>query len=401
MSPGDYLHFAYSAIHGYRLRTALMLLAMAIGVAAVVILTALGEGARGYVTGQFSSLGTNLVIVLPGRNETTGGAPPMTGETPRDLTLDDAEAVSRHHQVRRIAPIVVGSASISYRNREREAIVMGSTAAMLQVRHLEMAQGRFLPELDFERSAPLCVVGTTVKEELFGNEAALGQWLRVGDRRCRIIGLLKASGVSLGVDTDELVIIPVATAQQMFNSASLFRLLVEAKSREVLPQVEEHVKSTIRERHEGEEDVTVITQDALLSTFDRILSALTMALGGIASISLVVAGVLIMNVMLVAVTQRTTEIGLLKAIGATPGQIQRLFLAEAALLSLFGGLIGLALGQAGSSLIARLYPILPVAAPTWAVIAALSVALIAGLLFGSLPARRAARLDPVQALSRR
>ena len=370
MSPIDHLRFAYSALHGYRLRTALMLLAMAIGVAAVVLLTALGEGARRYVTGEFASLGTHLIIVIPGRNETTGGAIPFGGETTRDLTLDDALALQRHSQVLRVAPIVIGSTSVSHGNREREVVTMGSTASLKPVRHLELAQGRFLPELDYARSAPLCVIGTTIRNELYGQETAVGNWLRVGDRRCRVIGVLTGSGVSIGVDTDELVVIPVGTAMQMFNTASLFRIIVEVKSREAIPQVEEFMRKTLRERHEGEEDVTIITQDAVLSTFDRIFNALTLALAGIASISLLVAGVLIMNVMLVAVTQRTAEIGLLKAIGATPHQIQGLFLIEAAMLSLFGGLIGLGIGLAGSQLIGHLYPVLPVVAPGWAIAAA-------------------------------
>jgi len=176
---------------------------------------------------------------------------------------------------------------------------------------------------------------------------------------------------------------------------------VEARSRELIPAAKEHIAATIKARHQGEEDVTVITQDAVLATFDKILRALTLAVAGIASISLVVAGILIMNVMLIAVTQRTPEIGLLKALGAPAQQIQRLFLAEAALLSLIGAACGLTLGQIGSWIIGQIYPALPVGAPWWAMSAAVGVALAAGISFGILPARRAARLDPVRALQRR
>jgi putative ABC transport system permease protein len=397
----DRLRFAYGALHGYRLRTALMLLAMAIGVAAVILLTALGEGARRYVTGEFASLGTHLLIVFPGRNETTGGAPPMLSETPRDLTLDDALALTRSRHVGRIAPINVGSASIAHGSRDRDAVVMGSTAALQPVRHLEVAQGRFLPQMDIDRSAPVCIIGETLRRELFGPKRALGQWLRIGEWRFRIIGVLASTGVSLGVDTDDMVIIPVASAQQLFNTETLFRILVEARNREVIDKARQDVIAILRERHEGEEDVTVITQDSVLATFDRIFTALTFTVGGIAGISLLVAGILIMNIMLVSVTQRTTEIGLLKAIGASSGQVMSLFLVEAMLLSLLGALIGLALGQGGSWLVGRLYPVLPLGAPTWALASAVGVALLTGVVFGVLPARRAARLDPVQALARR
>jgi len=200
---------------------------------------------------------------------------------------------------------------------------------------------------------------------------------------------------------EEVVIVPVASAQLLFNSPSLFRILVEASSRDAIPVAKEFIRNTLKERHQGEEDVTVITQDAVLATFDRIFRALTLTVGGIAAISLAVAGILIMNIMLIAVSQRTGEIGLLKAIGASRGQILKLFLSEAALLALLGALIGLLAGRLGSWIVGRIYPKLPLGAPLWAIGAALLIAILTGLIFGVIPARRAARLDPVQALSRR
>jgi putative ABC transport system permease protein len=203
------------------------------------------------------------------------------------------------------------------------------------------------------------------------------------------------------MDVEELVILPVATAQQMLDAPSLFRILVETRSRDALPQAQRDIVDILRDRHQGEEDVTVISQDAVLETFDRVLRSLTYTLAGVAGVSLAVAGILIMNVMLVAVSQRTPEIGLLKALGAPRRQILTSFLTEAALLSSLGALLGVGVGWAGSTAIGALYPALPVGAPWWAVAAALATALATGLLFGALPARRAARLDPVQALSRR
>jgi putative ABC transport system permease protein len=401
MSIEDRLRFAFTALRGARMRTALMLLAMAIGVAAVVLLTALGEGARHYVVGQFSSLGTHLVIVFPGRNETTGNAPPMLNETPRDLTLDDALSLQRIHTIRHIAPVNIGSADIAYRNRDREAVIMGTTAAMQTIRSLKLTQGQFLPPMDTQRAVPLVVIGEVIRQELFGHQRALGEWVRIGDRRFRVIGVMSASGVSLGVDTDELVVIPVASAQQLFNTSNLFRIIIEARGRSTVEAAKTAVLQRLRERHDGEEDVTVITQDALLTTFDRIFTALTFTVAGIGAISLIVAGILIMNIMLVTVTQRTTEIGLLKAIGASSNQVMSLFLTEAILLSFLGALLGLLLGQGGSWLLDKIFPDLQFSAPLWALIAALGVALTTGVIFGVMPARRAARLDPVQALARR
>jgi len=378
-----------------------MVLAMAIGVASVILLTALGEGARRYVKREFTSLGTHLIIVLPGRSETTGGPPPLLGETPRDLTLEDALSLRRSSAIRLVAPITVGSASVSWKHRDREVTVLGSTLELFEIRHLSIAQGRFLPPGDPTRAMAVCVMGHKLKKELFGNQSPLGEWARIGDRRFRVIGVLAKKGESLGLDVGDLVIIPVASAQALFDTSSLFRILVQASGRDAIPKAKKAILSIIRARHEGEDDVTVITQDALLSTFDRIFRALTLSVAGIASISLAVAGILIMNVMLIAVSQRTTEIGLLKAMGAPGRQILRLFLAESAILSLVGAAFGLILAFFGTWGLARAFPSFPIKVPFWAVGAATGVSLLTGLVFGVLPARRAAKLDPVQALYRR
>lgn len=395
----DLIRFCWGALRGFPSRTLLMLLAMSIGVSSVIILTSLGEGARRYVINEFASLGTNLLIVFPGRSETAGiSASTMMGETPRDLTLEDAQALTRNREVSRIAPINIGSADISHGNRSREAVILGTSHELLALRHWQLARGRFLPKTDLDRATPVTIIGQKIRDELFGAKQALGEWLRIGDRRFRVIGVLGSEGRSIGVDVQDTVIVDIASAQQMFNTSSLFRILIEVKSREAMEPVKQFVIDRLQQRHQGEKDVTVVTQDAVLETFDKILSRLTYAVGGIAAISLAVAGILIMNVMLVAVSQRTSEIGLLKALGATPNQIIRLILTEAMMLSALGAMLGVALGELGSLLIREAFPTLPAYAPSWALIAAVSVALITGLIFSLLPARQAARLDPVQAL---
>ena len=402
MRTPDLIRFARDAATGSPLRTSLLVLAMAIGVAAVVILTALGDGARRYVVSEFSSLGTNLVIVLPGRSQTGGFSPGnAVTSTPRDLTIDDAQALLRAHAVRRVAPLAVGTSEISYSGRLREVMVAGTTAQYIDVRTLKIAQGRFLADGDWRRGASEAVIGAKIRDELFAAEPALGQLVRISDRRFRIIGIMASSGQGLGMNTDELVIVPVSLAQAMFNSNTLFRILVEANSREAIDAAKAQVTELIKLRHEGEEDVTVITQDAVLATFDKLLGTLTLAVAGIAAISLAVAGILVMNVMLVSVTQRTAEIGLLKALGATGRTIRTAFLTEAAMLSLAGAVLGFLIGHAGAAVIRQLYPVFPAYPPDWAVIAALGTALITGILFGVLPARQAARLDPVDSLAKR
>lgn len=397
----DTIGYGLTSLGSNRVRTALMLLAMSIGVAAVVLLTGIGNGARLYIVDKFASLGTNLVIVIPGRSDTANNTPAtLVGETPRDLTLDDAQALMRSELVQRVAPLNIGELSAVHGGRERQVPVLGSTASFLDIHHLKLAKGSFLPAEDWGIARPVCVLGSKVYQELFGREAALGELIRLGGYRCRVIGILASEGRSLGFDTQELVIVPVAFAQMLYNTSGLFRILVEGRGQESLPRLKEHIATTIAKRHYGEKDVTIITQDSILATFDKILRSLTLTVAGIAAISLIVAGILIMNVMLMSVAQRTTEIGLCKALGGTRRQIMAMLVCEALLLSSIGGILGLLLGFAGAWGIAQVYPELTTTPPAWAVVAAMSTALGTGLLFSLLPAGRAARLDPIRALAR-
>lgn len=400
MTLPDTLQTSFKTVLSYRIRSLLIVLAMALGVAAVIVLTALSDGARNYVINQFSSIGTNLLVVLPGRAETAGSfLGSVLGQTPRDLTLKDAQLLGRLPQVKRYAPLNIGAAELSAANRLREVTVLGSNANLIPIRHMKLAQGNFLPH-GTERSAQI-VLGAKIANEFFPRSQAIGQRVRLGDNRFLVSGVLAPQGESMGFNTDEIVIVPIDYAQTMFNTTSLFRILVEAKSHSEIESAKQAILAALKQSHDGEDDTTVITQDAVLATFDRILHALTLAVGGIAAISLIVAGILVMNVMLVAVNQRTAEIGLLKAIGATSVDIRRLFFAEAIWLSLAGAFLGFLLGELGSGLIRFAYPQLPAWAPAWASIAGIGVALATGILASLFPASRAARLDAVNALGKR
>ncbi|HEU4619031.1 MAG TPA: ABC transporter permease [Gammaproteobacteria bacterium] len=403
MRPADTLSLSFESLRRFPMRTSMLLLAIAIGVAAVVMLTGVAEGARRYIVDEFAALGTNLVAVLPGKSETAGaGATGMLiGATARDLTLQDAMAIERSPYVTRVAPLVIGSGTASWGARERDITVLGANAAIKSIQHWDLEAGRFLPETELDVATPVCVLGSALVPELFGTTEPIGEWLRIGETRFRVIGVLRSAGLTGPFDTNETVIVPVASAQQLFNATGVFRLLAEATSRGTIQLARQDILRIVKLRHQGEEDVTAITQDAIVATFDTIFDMITLGLAAIAGISLIVAGVLIMNVMLVAVSQRTSEIGLLKAVGAKNRQIVALFLTEAGCLSLLGALLGLAVGAAGTLALRAAFPVLDFGPPGWAVGAALAIAVASGLGFGIMPARRAARLDPVQALMKR
>ncbi len=394
MQAEDILRFSLRAAIGNRGRTFLMLLAMAIGVASVVLLISLGESARLYVTGQFSSMGSNLLIVLPGRSETVGGPPPFLGLTPRDLTLEDAMSLTRSPAIRRVSPLVVGAVPVSWQQREREIVVIGGTPDIFTMRSLTVSSGIILPTLEPGRGEAVCVLGYKAKQELFGHDPALGEKVSIGDRRFRVVGVLAQKARSMGDDLADTVIIPVASAQALFNTSSLFRILVEASGEETVPQAKKAILGIIKARHEGEDDITVITQDAVLSTFDRIFRALTLTVA-------VLVQWAVSAVVLVAVSNRRSEIGLLKALGSSRQLILRIFLAEAVLLSLTGAVAGLLVGVGGLKVLAWLFPQHSIGLAPWSLVVAVAVAVATGLLFGVLPARRAADLAAAQALSRR
>jgi len=398
----DLIRYTLLALRRQRFRSVMLLIAVGLGVGAVIVLTALGEGARRYVMGEFAFLGKDTVIVFPGRKETTGGMPPVTGSAARAITLEEVEVLGRTVPgVSALAPMVIGNGPVSFESRERESIVVGTTAAFFVIRQLQIAQGSALPDLDLSEGRQVAVIGQKLKTELFDNRAAIGQWVRLRDYRFRVIGVLAGSGDSFGADLSEAIFVPVASAQSVFNIHGMFRVMLKVRDNYRVEEVKADISNRMQELHEGEQDVTVVSPDAMLSTFDDILRALTLGVAGIAAISLVVAGILVMNVTLMSVKQRTAEIGLLKAIGAPASQVRTLFLTEAALIATAGAFLGMAVGSLLVAAGRYFYPSIPFATPGWALWAGLGLAVGTALVFAWLPAQQAARLEPVDALGRR
>lgn len=402
MRAPDLLRFTWVSLRRQRFRSAMLLLAVAIGVAAVVILVSLGEGARNYVLGEFSFIGKDTVVMFPGRKNTTGGMPPVTGAAARDIRRDEVEVLLRTVEgIAAAAPLVVGNAPVSHRSRERDATVLGTNAAFFRIRQLALAQGVGLPEPGAGEDAPVAVIGAKLKRELFGGSRAIGQWVRLRDYRFRVVGILAGSGDSFGMDLAEAIFVPVGAAQAAFDVEGLFRVIFEVREGADVARVKRDLVARMAALHEGEEDVTVISPDSMLQTFDAVLRVLTLGVGGIAAISLVVAGILVMNLTLISVNQRTPEIGLLKALGAADVQVRHIFLAEAGGVAAGGALLGAALGLLVVALLGRAFPAIPFATPAWALGGSCALAFLTALLFAWLPASRAARLPPVQALGKR
>lgn len=372
--------------------------AIAIGVVAVNLLTALGEGAKSFVLEEFNLLGRNTLIILPGKKETTGGMPPLTGESPRPLTLKDAQFISRLSGVKSVAPIVMGNLEASYAGKIREVLTIGSSRDFFAIRQLSVAQGQILPVLDIDKGEAVCVIGYKLQKELFGHQSSLGQRIRLGDTRFRVIGVLKTGGTSFGFDMADVIIIPVANAQSLFNVDGLFRLFAEVRIYQELDNIKRAIVELLKERHEGEEDITVISQDAMLSSVQEILDTLTIAVAGIAAISMLVAGILIMNMMMITVSQRVKEIGLLKALGATSSTVRTLFLCEAGLIASVASLSGLLLSYLIMLFANMYFSDIQFYSPWWAQMGSIVLAVVFALLFSWLPAKRASMLSPVEAL---
>lgn len=391
------MRLSSGALVGHPLRSVLSMLGIAIGVAAVIMLTSLGEGTRKYMISQFSEFGTNVLSVQPGKRKTSGVPNAFAGTT-RKLTIEDAETLKRIQVLETVVPVAVGQARVEGGGRGRSVFVHGVTSDFPDVVKFTVRQGSFLPQGDPRRGGAVAVLGPQLKRELFGEENALGEFVRIAGARLRVIGVMEPKGQVLGMDIDDAAYVPVATAMRLFNLEELQEINIVFRHEGQTEEAVEAVRAAMIERHRGAEDFTIISQSEMLAVFGRVMDVVTLGVAVIAAISLLVGSIGIFTMMWISVGERVSEIGLMRAVGATARQIQVVFLTEAILLTMLGGVSGLLLGLLATLLIRFSIPGFPAGAPIEYVAAAIGVSAVAGLLSGVGPARRAAELEPVEAL---
>lgn len=396
MRSSDLVKLSTGAVLAYRLRSMLTILGILVGIGSVVLLTSIGEGVRVFVLNEFTQFGTNLVAVVPGKTETFGisGA---TISTVRPLTVDDLEALKRLDNVVTAVPVVQGNASVEFGSRTRRTIVLGVNSGVPETWKMPVGSGRFLPEDSMRASRSYAVLGSKLRDELFGNSNPLGQRIRVGGDRYRVIGVMASKGQMLGFDLDDTIFIPIDKTLEMFNREGLMEIDILYEAGTSVDRLSDNIRRTLISRH-GDEDFTIITQDKMLDVLGSILDILTLGVAAIGGISLLVGAVGILTIMTISVTERTPEVGLLRALGANRSHILHLFLGEAVVLSVTGGILGIIAAIVLVWMLQLFVPALPVAIAWQYVSIAMVLALVIGLLTGIVPALRAAAMQPLEAL---
>ena len=396
MRVADLVKFTGHSVLAHRMRALLTALGIAVGVAAVVLLTSIGEGVRRFVLAEFTQFGTNIVSVTPGTAQTMGGSIGVFG-TVRPLTIDDAEALRRVPYATASVPVVQGNAEVEGNGRKRRVTVYGTGHEFADAFRFEVASGSYLPPDDPRAPRSFAVLGSKMAREIFGDANALGENVRVGSERYRVVGVMKPKGTMIGFDLDDTVYIPAGRALELFDRESLFEVDVLYEETAPVAEVVEGIRRLMLDRH-GDEDITITTQQQMLDTLGSVLGVLSFAVAALGSISLLVGAVGIFTIMTIAVRERTSEVGLLRALGAERDQVLACFLIEAVALSLLGGLAGLAFGAGVAWVLGETVRQLPVSFSPLFMGLALGLSIVIGLVAGILPALNAARLDPVEAL---
>lgn len=392
----DALRFARTALTAHRLRTFLSASGIAVGIAAVILLTSIGEGIHRFVLSEFTQFGTHILSVTPGKTSTHGSSVGAIGSA-RLLTLDDALALKASRYVRYSNASVVGNAEVRAQGRSRRVTVYGQGPDFAQVFNMRVAVGQFLPDDDPRNPRAYVVLGAKVRSELFGSANPLGATLQVGSHRFRVIGVMAPKGQVLGFDLDDTVYLPTARALEVFNREGVMEIHLAYRPDSPIEAVTEGARRILVARH-GREDFTLTPQQQMLDTLGTVLDVLTFAVAALGGISLLVGAVGMVTLMHIAVAERVAEIGLLTALGATRARIRTLFLMESTLLSTFGGLSGLGLGAGLAWLLKTTISGLPVSISWTYAIGALMASVLIGLAAGVVPAMRAAQLNPVDAL---
>ncbi len=396
MLTGDFIKLTGSAIISHRMRSFLTALGIAVGITSVILLTSIGEGVHKFVLGEFTQFGTNLIAIVPGKTTTHGISGAVIGNV-RPLTLDDSELLRRLPNVVATVPVVQGNGPIEYGKRQRRTTIYGVGPDAPAVWQFNVASGRFLPKDDQNAARAFAVLGSKLRKELFGETNPLGRVIRIGGSRFRVIGTMESKGQILGFDLDDSIYIPAAKSLELFNRESLMEVDVLYAEGTTSSSMAEKIRETLIARH-GSEDFTITTQEQMLDVLGDVLEKLTLAVGALGGISLLVGGVGIFTIMTIAVKDRTAEIGLLRAMGATKQQVLALFLGEAVVLSSIGGCAGLILGWGGAWLLDIFVPALPTHTSWFYALLAETLAASIGLAAGVIPARNAAKLDPIEAL---
>ena len=395
MRTNDLVNFTLRSLRANPMRSGLTMLGIAIGISSVVLLTSLGQGVQQYIVETFSHFGSRIIAINPGRTQ-TGGSGSLLAST-RPLTLEDAEALNHLPGIERVIPVVQGTGAIEYDNRVRHTDILGVNHQMPAAWQFRIAQGQFLPDSQGTNAQPFAVLGATVRTELFGNQEALGRFIRVGTERYRVVGILSPKGQMLGYDLDDIVYIDAQRALALFNRPGLMEIDVTYSGAYTATQVAQAIKTRLIERH-GNEDFSLLTQDQMMSTLGRILDILKLSIAGLGAISLVVGSIGILTIMVTAVHERRAEIGLMRALGASTQTLSLIFLAESTLLSLLGGAIGLTLAMGLLGLTQLLAPSIPIQLDPLYLVLAIAISFLTGLLSGIIPARQASALDPISAL---
>lgn len=399
MNFSDSIKYIIENIKNHKLRVTLIIIGVSIGIFLVIILTSLVEGARLYVLQEFLELGSNLIIVMPGKVETSGAMP--WGGITKDLTIEDYINLRNNYKEFKIgAPIVVSTEKVKYKNKSRSVAILGTTREYSEVRLLETTYGDFLPSKNPYDLSYSIVLGSKLSKEIFGAENPVRKIVKVGNTRFKVCGVLKPKGKMLGFDLDDLAFIQVKASMKIFNKNSLFRIVLKAPPNSNIEEEKKKILNFLKKLHRVE-DVTVITQESMISSFSLIMKMLSYVLSAIAAISLIVAGLGIMNIMLISVSERTQEIGILRACGALKKQVLSIFIREAILLSSFGGFIGIVISFISIILFKNIYPNFPIKTPVWALASAILLAFFVGTLSGFFPALKASKIDPIQALRKR